>query len=313
MSLPILKGLHHVTAVSTDARANLHFYTRVLGLRLVKRTVNQDDVSAYHLFYADAIARPGTELTFFEWGHVPPARAGAGTVTETALRVRGGGETLERWRRHFEENGVAHGELEDAPAPSLAFTDPEGQRLRLIAEPGGGEDFHPWEGSPLPGEASIVGLSEVTLTVRSAGPTARVLTEALGFRVHPHDATLYETGAGGPGARLRLVESAATGSPGAGGVHHVAWTTTDLAEQHAWEERLTRLGVQSSGVVDRFYFQSLYFQLPGGILFEIATEGPGFTADGEALEHLGERLSLPPFLEGRRASIEAGLRPLQIG
>ncbi|MBE7158572.1 MAG: VOC family protein, partial [Rhodospirillales bacterium] len=160
---PNFRGLHHVTAVTADARPNLDFYTRVLGMRLVKKTVNQDDVSAYHLFYADADGQPGTELTFFEWAHVPPARAGAGAVTETALRVRGGVDTLAAWTTHFDQHGVAHGAVEDwAGLPSLAFTDPEGQRLRLIAEPAADHDglraLNPWKGSPLPPEQSVVGL-----------------------------------------------------------------------------------------------------------------------------------------------------------
>jgi glyoxalase family protein len=235
-------------------------------------------------------------------------------VTETALRVAGGVETLDLWAAWFDKNGVQHGKVEDASDmhPSLAFQDPEGQRLRLMAEPrsAAGDDAHPWRGSPVPLEAAIFGLGGVTLTVRDFDATARALTEVLGFRVNAADAALFEVGHGGPGARLRLLASATPGKQGAGGVHHVAWSVPDAKEQEAWEERLGGFGFGVSGLVDRFYFQSLYFRIPGGILFEIATEGPGFTADGEDLEHLGERLSLPPFLETRRAEIERGLRPL---
>lgn len=310
---PILKGLHHVTAVTADARRNVDFYTRVLGMRLVKKTVNQDDVSSYHLFYADELGSPGTELTFFEWPRVPEAQAGAGAVTETALRVPGGAETLERWRDWLTRHDVAPGAVEKwSPAglPSLPFQDPEGQHLRLIAAPPEGE-AHPWSGSPLPSDASVVGLGAVTLTVPNFGATAHVLTTALGFRPHPDDPSLFETGAGGVGRQLRLVASRERGYAGAGGVHHVAWAVPGVAEQHIWREHLARHGISNSGLVDRFYFQSLYFRIPGNILFEIATEGPGFTADGEDVAHLGERLSLPPFLEGQRASIEAGLQPLE--
>ena len=314
---PTFQGLHHVTAVTADARPNRDFYTRVLGMRLVKQTVNQDDVSAYHLFYADDVGQPGTELTFFEWAHVPPARAGAGAVTETALRVRGGQETLDAWRGHFARHGVAHGEIEDwsGGLPSLAFRDPEGQPLRLIAEPGGRDhdglrEMRPWQGSPLGPAASVVGLGAVTLTVPARGSTAALLTDVLGFQPHPDDATLFEVNGGGPGRQLRLLESGEPGSSGAGGVHHVAWSVADREEQNRWLAHLRQHRVGNSGLVDRFYFQSLYFRIPGGILFEIATDGPGFTADGEDAAHLGERLSLPPFLEPRRAEIARGLRPL---
>ncbi len=315
-SQPVLHGLHHVTAVTADARANLAFYAGILGLRLVKKTVNQDDVSAYHLFYADELGQPGTEVTFFEWAHVPPARPGSGAVTETALRVLGGWETLETWRAHFERKGVRQSAIEDAPSiglPSLAFEDPEGQRLRLVAEPRTPDAIagaKPWSGSPLPPEASVIGLAAVTLTVRDFEPTARMLTEVLGFRASAQDPSLFETGAGGPGRQLRLLTSATVAKHGGGGVHHVAWSVRDGAEQRAWEQWLARCQVANSGLVDRFYFQSLYFRIPGGILFEIATDGPGFTADGEDPAHLGEKLSLPPFLEPHRAQIEAGLHPL---
>lgn len=313
---PTFRGLHHVTAVTADARANLAFYTRVLGMRLVKKTVNQDDVSAYHLFYADDIGQAGTELTFFEWAHVPPARAGAGAVTETALRVRGGRATLDVWRAHFDGHGVVHGEIEAWDGePSMAFRDPEGQRLRLIAELGqddgdGLREFRPWTGSPLGPAASVVGLSAVTLTVRDREGTARLLTEVLGFQEDDEDPSMFYVNGGGPGRQLRLLESQELDSPGAGGVHHVAWSVAGRAEQNRWLEHLRAHRVANSGLVDRFYFRSLYFRIPGGVLFEIATDGPGFTADGEDMAHLGERLSLPPFLDSRRAEIEAGLPPL---
>ena len=315
---PSLHGLHHVTAVTADARRNADFYTRVLGMRLVKTTVNQDDVSAYHLFYADAKGSPGTDLTFFEWRHVPPAHPGAGVVTETALRISGGPSALEQWQKHFAAHGLAPGTVEPHPGtglPSLVFTDPEGQPLRLIAEEStttSATERFPWSGSPLLPEISVFGLSAVTLTVRNVAETARFLTEVLGFRTHAQEVSLLETGVGGQGAQLRLLASNSPGSQGAGGVHHVAWTVADQAEQEFWATHLTACGVPHSGEVDRFYFQSLYFRIPGGILFELATRGPGFTADGEALEHLGERLSLPPFLEKQRARIERGLQPLNL-
>ena len=309
---PTLHGLHHVTAVTADARANYHFYTRLLGMRLVKKTVNQDDVSAYHLFYADEAGSPGTDLTFFEWPQSAPARQGAGAVTETALRVAGGPGALTRWAAWFDGHKVPHGEIEPATATapaSLLFRDFEGQHLRLLAASSDAAESAPARGG-LPAGLSVLGLGAVTLAVPGVEPTARFLTDVLGFRVNAGDASLFETGPGGPGAQLRLTASRERGHGGAGGVHHVAWRVRDLDEQRAWEEHLAQYRVGNSGLVDRFYFQSLYFRIPGNILFEIATDGPGFTADGEPAEHLGERLSLPPFLENQRRMIEAGLRPL---
>ena len=311
-NVPTLHGLHHVTAITAGARANHVFYTRVLGMRLVKKTVNQDDVSAYHLFYADEAGSPGTDLTFFEWPQATPARQGAGAVTETALRVAGGPAALTRWQAWLAQNKVLQSAIEPATpiAPaSLAFQDFEGQHLRLLASPSDAAATTAPRGG-VPAGLSVLGLGAVTLTVPNAETTARFLTEVLGFRADARDASLFETGPGGPGAQLRVVASNERGASGAGGVHHVAWRVRDLDEQRAWEDHLARFRVGSSGLVDRFYFQSLYFRIPGNILFEIATDGPGFTADGESAEHLGERLSLPPFLENQRTRIEAGLRPL---
>jgi glyoxalase family protein len=310
---PILSGLHHVTAVTGNAPGNLDFYTRILGMRLVKKTVNQDDVTAYHLFYADAIGSPGTDLTFFDWSQSPSARPGAGTISGTSLRVTGGEASLALWSDWFDKNEVRHEPVEVQDGyPTLSFQDPEGQRLRLVAEPEPKAPvrFHPWAKSPVPLKAAIVGLSDVTLSVTDTDSSALLLTEVLGFRASADYPGIFDVGAGGPGARLRLATSNGHGYAGAGGVHHVAWRVADPQELQAWKERLRHYSIASSGLVDRFYFQSLYFRIPGGILFELATEGPGFTADGETLEDLGERLSLPPFLESSRARIEAGLKPL---
>lgn len=310
-----LRGLHHVTAVTANAPGNLDFYTRILGLRLVKKTVNQDDVSAYHLFYADELGSPGSDLTFFDWAQATPARPGAGSVGETALRIVGDAKTLGTWIAWFDQSGVAHGAIETAfGLPTLSFQDPEGQRLRLVAQARGDDatngKFHPWRGSPVGMDAAIVGLSAVDLMVRDFETTARLLTDVLGFRPSATDPAVFETGAGGPGAQARVVTNATRGRQGAGGVHHVAWSVANVEELLAWEAHLEASQIRTSGKVDRHYFQSLYFRIPEGILFELATDGPGFTADGEELAHLGERLSLPPFLEGQRARIEAGLKPL---
>ncbi len=315
-----LGGVHHVTAVTTEAAANVEFYTGVLGLRLVKKTVNQDDVSAYHLFYGDELGRPGTEVTFFDWPHlrVAPNHAGSGEISATELRVTGRA-ALEFWTSRLEELGIEHGGVEERDGRSLlAFTDPEGQRLRLMDDTGASVPGSiPWEESPVPQEAGIRGLGAVELTVRELGPTAWVLTEVLGFRQtreHARDGgrgAVFEVGPGGPGAEVRVVED--PGAPparlGRGGVHHVAFRTPDDEEHAEWRERIRTAGLGVTPQIDRYYFRSIYFREPGGVLFEIATDGPGFTSDEDA-DHLGQRLSLPPFLEERREEIEARLEPI---
>lgn len=310
-SRPVLHGLHHVTAVTAHAQANLDFYTRDLGMRLVKKTVNQDDVSAYHLFYADAIGSAGSDLTFFDWAGIRPVRIGAGTVSETGLRVLGGEKSLERWDQWFNQRNIRHGAIETVSGlPTLAFQDGEAQHLRLIAEATSATEVHPWHGSPVPLDSAIVGLGSVSLTVPDADATASFLTDVLGFSHSGSDAALFETGPGGAGAQLRLYGSTQRGLEGAGGVHHVAWRVRDSEELLAWRDHLESHGYRTSGEVERHYFKSLYFRIPGGVLFEIATDGPGFAADGEDPAHLGEKLALPPFLEPHRAAIEANIKPL---
>jgi len=308
---PVLHGLHHVTAITARAQDNLDFYTGTLGLRLVKKTVNQDDVSAYHLFYADALGSAGTDLTFFDWARIRPARPGAGTVSETGLRVLGGEPSLQEWIQWFDKENITHGEIETVSGkPTLAFRDDEGQHLRLIADDTATGEVHPWHGSPVSLAASVVGLGSVDLTVSNFNATAVFLTEVLGFSNSTEDPALFETGTGGTGTQIRLLTSGEQGQEGAGGVHHVAWRVRDEAELLEWQRHLEGHGYRTSGEVERHYFKSLYFRIPGGILFEIATDGPGFAADGEDPDHLGETLALPPFLEKHRASIEANIKPL---
>jgi glyoxalase family protein len=318
-----LGGIHHVTAVTGDAPRNVAFYTDALGLRLVKKTVNQDDVSAYHLFYGDEVGHPGTEMTFFDWAGTRPHVPGTGTISSTAFRVPDY-SALEWWAGRFRELDVAHAGIEERDGgATLRFTDPEGQRLALVHDeaegvPGG----IPWDKSPVPQEAFIRGLGWVELTLKSLSPTSAVLTEIMGFRKAEeyeedgHKVATVEVGPGGPGARVRLVERPdlpVHRFVGAGGVHHVAFRTPAEEEHAEWRERLARAGLGVTPVIDRYYFKSIYFREPGGVLFEIATDGPGFATD-EDVEHLGERLSLPPFLEGQRRQIEANLKPIpQVG
>jgi glyoxalase family protein len=312
-------GIHHVTAVSGDARINLEFYTQVLGLRLVKKTVNQDMVEAYHLFYADEIGSPGTDMTFFEWPLAPEHRKGAGDVAATVFVVPDRA-ALDWWIQRFEQFGVSHGEIEEwTGRPTLAFTDPEGQRLELVVGQRGG--VKPWAKSPVPERYAIHGFGAVKLIVPSLDRSAHVLTELMGFRKageyqSPDDTrriVVLETGEGGLGTEVHLEEVRTGGHAhvGIGGVHHVAFRTPNDEEIQEWQHRLTHAGMAVTPVIDRYYFRSIYFREPGGVLYEIATDGPGFASD-EDPEHLGERLALPPFLEDRRAEIEAQLHPIEL-
>jgi len=312
-----LTGIHHLTAISADARDNLEFYTGVLGMRLVKKSVNQDDVSAYHLFYSDGDATPGSDLTFFDWPALPERRGGR-SITRTGLRVSGA--SLPWWKWWFERIHVRHNDIVVRDGrETLDFEDAEGQRLSLVEDVDDGE-AHPWDRSPVPPEHQVRGLGPITLSVPDLRPTDGVLTKVMEMRrvrhyPHPlddaHVVHVYAMGEGGPGAELHVAvqPDLEPARPGAGGVHHVAFRTPDDDQYEEWYERLSALRIPNSGKIDRYYFRSLYFREPHGILFEIATDGPGFAAD-EPAEHLGERLALPPFLEPRRREIEAGLRPL---
>jgi glyoxalase family protein len=314
-----LGGIHHLTAISADIRGNYRFYTQVLGMRLVKRSVNQDDVTAYHLFYADAKGSPGTDITFFDWA-MPRERRGTHSIVRTSLRVRGEA-TLRWWEARLREQGVALSPLEiiDGRA-SLLFEDPEGQRLALIDDQGNGPDPQIWEGSTVPAEHQIRGLGPIVMSVPVITQTEAVLTQVMNMR-RARDYALgdntrnqvhvFEMAAGGAHAELHV--SAQPDLPvarqGAGGVHHVAFRTPTEDEYHAWTDRLNTFGLPNSGEIDRYWFRSLYFREPNGVLFEIATDGPGFAVDEDPTS-LGEKVVLPPFLESHRAQIVANLKPI---
>ncbi|MDO5705139.1 MAG: VOC family protein, partial [Paracoccus sp. (in: a-proteobacteria)] len=291
-----LTGIHHLTAITADAPANKRFYTDTLGLRLVKKTVNQDDTSAYHLFYADGLASPGTDLTFFDWP-VARERRGTHSISRTGLRVAEG--SLDYWAARLRDAGLDMGAITTLDSrATLDFDDPEGQRFRLTAdEPGAA---NPWERSPVPADHQIRGLGPITISVPDLAPTEAILTIVMNMRrtrdypspdgqgqVH-----VFEMGQGGPAAELHVAVQ--PGLPvahqGAGAVHHVAFRTPDPVGLTEWTERVRQFRIPSSGEVERFYFRSLYFREPGGNLFEIATDTPGFTVD-EPLETLGESLS----------------------
>ncbi len=314
-----LEGLHHVTAVTGHASENVAFYTGVLGMRLVKKTVNQDDVSAYHLFYGDKIGNPGTEMTFFDWSWARPDPEGSGKISATAFRVPDRA-ALDWWAERFDKLGVKRGNIGDRNGRAvLPFTDPEGQNLEL-ADGGelGMQPGTPYSGGSVRPDKAILGLHASTLTVRNIGATSRVLRQALGFRGageyqrNGARVAVFEVGPGGPGTEVHLEERPDLPlhrQVGIGGVHHVAFRTPNDEEHLKWRDNLRQLGIGVTPVIDRFYFRSVYFREPGGVLLEIATDGPGFATD-EDPAHLGERLSLPPFLETQREMIEGRLEPL---
>ena len=319
-----LTGIHHLTAVSADVRENHRFYTKVMGMRLVKRSVNQDDVSAYHLFYADGAGSPGTDLTFFDWP-VPRERRGTHSIVRTCLRVRAA--SLEWWAGRLSDAGLAAGGIVERDGrATLDFEDPEGQRLSLVDDGGAGDDPVVWEKSPVPAEHQVRGLGPIVISVPALNPTDVVLTEVANMRrlrdyvspdfgpagVHVFEMGEADDGNAGPHRELHVAvqPDLPPARQGAGGVHHVAFRTPTERDYHAWAQRLNELGIPNSGEVDRYWFRSLYFREPNGILFEIATDGPGFAVD-ESAEALGEKVVLPPFLEGRRETIVANLKPIE--
>lgn len=309
---PLLGGIHHMTAVASDPRANVRFYTGTLGLRLIKRTINYDDPGTYHLYYGDGTGSPGTILTFFPWPGAARGRIGTGQQTATALSVGGG--SLPFWRERLAKNGVAY---TDAPVrfgrEVLTLTDPDGLPLELIAD----NESDPrlaWTESVVPPEHAIRGIGSVTLTETDAAPTQAMLTETLGFQklAQEGERTRYGLAGGEPGKIVDVVHApdAQPGLPGAGIVHHIAFRTADDAQQELWLAALREADIPVSPVRDRQYFHSIYFHEPGRVLFEIATDLPGFTTDEDAA-HLGERLCLPAWLEPQRTQIEHALPPLE--
>jgi len=306
-----ITGLHHVTAIAGDAQENVDFYSGVLGMRLVKRSVNQDSPGTYHLFYADAEGHPGTDLTFFPWPEMQPASPGVGLAMEVSLAVPPG--SLEFWSEKLALNDVATMALETRRGSrTLPFADPHGLPLTLV-ETGDSRQFTPWADSPVPEDRQIRGLHSVRLWERDLTLTASFLTGVLGFEPMAVDGewTGFSLGGGGSGRYLEIRELplSTRGKWGTGGVHHVAWRVPEEATQLEVRDRIERARRRPTEVIDRFWFKSVYFLEPGGALFEIATDGPGFTAD-EDVATLGERLVLPPWLESRRQEIEAGLPPL---
>lgn len=314
-----LTGIHHVSALTNDIQGNHDFYTGVMGLRLVKKTVNQDDPSMYHLFYADALGSAGTDMTFFDMPLAARERRGNRSISRTTFRVNGEA-SLRYWEERLAAHGVSHsGVTRRDGRLHLDFEDKDGFVASLVDD-GGVGDAHPWDLSPVPAEHQIRGLGYSVITVPELGPTHDFLTGVFNLRAsrtYPHpespsDAVhVYLLQGEGPAAEVHVAVRPGLGRTryGSGGVHHVALRVPNDEQYHLWTRRLEETGMAFSGEVDRYYFRSLYIREPGGILFELATDGPGFSSD-EPTETMGQTLALPPFLEPDRAKIEAKLKPL---
>lgn len=308
-----VNGLHHITAIAGPAQENLDFYAGILGMRLVKKSVNQDDPGTYHLFYADAEGHPGSDLTFFPWAEMAPPRIGHGLAVEVGLEVPPG--SLDFWTKRLNKYGIAVGAIEprfgDRMLPAV---DPHGLRLALVeANSPHQRAFTPWEGSPVPPERQIRGLYSAQMWELAGEPTAAFLTSVLGFERLAEENGIVRYGFRGSAGvvDVREMRDARRGAWGVGCVHHLAWRVDDEDHQLKMRARVDTAGRHPTPVIDRFWFKSVYFKEPGGVLFELATDGPGFAVDEEAA-HLGETLVLPPWLEPARPRIEQVLPPLSM-
>lgn len=308
-----IKGIHHITAIAGPAQENLDFYAGVLGMRLVKKSVNQDDPGTYHLFYADAEGNPGTDLTFFPWAQMAPSRDGYGLSNEVSLAVPPG--SLPFWNDRLARYGVRMSAAEVRFGQDVVpVIDPHGLPIALVESADSlGRAFTPWDGSPIPVEHQIRGLESARMVERDLIVTTSFLSDAMGFthRGTENGWHRYGVADGKSGAYVDLRETPAArrGAWGTGSIHHIAWRVDDEAHQHEVRESVSEKGARPTPVIDRFWFKSVYFLEPGGVLFELATDGPGFAVD-EDRAHLGETLVLPPWLEPKRAEIEATLPKL---
>jgi glyoxalase family protein len=304
-------GIHHVTAIAGNPQENLDFYVGILSMRLVKKSVNQDAPDTYHLFYADSVGTPGTDLTFFPWPEMGPVRQGVGLAVEVVFAVPRG--SLSYWQERLVQGGVTVSPVETRfGEQTLPFKDPHGLPLALV-ETDDERPFVLWAESPVPPACQIRGMHAVRLWERDLEPTEALLTKVLGFKQLGTEAGWQRYGVDG-GTSGTLVEvktlpQERRGQWGTGGIHHVAWRMHTSEEELALREVIMRTGLRPTPLIDRFWFESVYFKEPGGVLFELATDGPGFDRD-EDMAHLGERLILPPWLESRRTEIEADLPPL---
>ncbi len=309
MENTFVHGIHHITAFSGDVNENLYFYTKVLGLRLVKKSVNQDSPDIYHLFFADANGTPGTDLTFFPFPNIAKARDGYGIASEVTFAIPDG--TIEFWMERLAGFNVDQLNSEMRYGGRvISFRDPHGLGLSLAEISEEKTEIVTWEKSPVPNEKQIRGFHSVRMKLHTIEPTVELMTKLMGFREIGEDNgwIRFESGVGGSGtyADIKAFPDLSQGRWGYGGIHHVAWRTRDRDLELGLRKKVAAFGLQPSPLIDRFWFESVYFQEPNGVLFELATDGPGFERD-ENLEHLGEQLILPPWLESKRSQIEAAL------
>ena len=308
-----IKGIHHITAIAGPAQENLDFYAGILGMRLVKKSVNQDDPGTYHLFYADADGHSGTDLTFFPWAQMAPSREGYGLSSEVSLAVPPG--SLAFWSERLGRYGIRIGRTEVRfNQNALPIIDPHGLHLALVESADSlGRPFTPWDGSPIPVESQIRGLEGARMVERDLIVTTSFLSQAMGFTHFGIENGWHRygvvSGKSGTYVDIREMPTAMRGAWGSGSVHHIAWRVDDEAHQLEVRRSVSEVGARPTPVIDRFWFKSVYFLEPAGVLFELATEGPGFAVD-EELAHLGEKLVLPPWLEPNRGEIEAKLPKL---
>ena len=305
---PSVHGIHHVTVISGDAQENLDFYVGVMGMRLVKKSVNQDATDTYHLFYADGAGTPGTDLTFFPWPALPSGQLGTGLAVEVPFAVPTGSlsywqERFKKLNVHFEAPEMRFGEK------TLPFTDPHGLQLALV-ETDDMREFVPWDKSPVPAEFQLRGMHAVRIWERAIDPTIALLSGPMGFKKVGEENGWVRLAANGGGSgcfiELKAMPDQNHGEWGMGVVHHVAWRTKNSEEELSLQAAISRVGLRPTPQIDRFWFKSVYFREPGGTLFELATDGPGFDRD-EDMAALGEKLILPPWLERERHKIEIGL------
>jgi glyoxalase family protein len=304
-------GLHHITCIAGPAQQNLDFYAGVLGMRLVKKSVNQDDPGTYHLFYADAEGRPGSDLTFFPWAHLAPTRKGVGLSTEVSLAVAP--QSLGFWEQRLHGYGIKLGNAEVRfGEKTLTLSDPHGLEVALI-ETTDSRAFSPWQRSSIPSQFQIMGLHGARMWQGELRPSADFLTQIMGFEYSGQEKgwNRYSVAGGGSGRFVEIKElpNLQRGQWGVGSIHHLAWRVDDTLHQMRLRSQILQAGIPTTQQIDRFWFKSVYFNEPGGVVFELATDGPGFAVD-EDPAHLGESLVLPPWLEPQRSQIEAALPPL---
>lgn len=308
-----IPGLHHVTAIASDPQRNLDFYAGLLGLRFVKRTVNFDDPGTYHFYFGDNSGTPGTILTFFPWPGAQRGIRGTGQIEATAFAISP--ESIGYWLKRFKEQQVTAEKFSRFEEEGIRFIDPDGLSLELIGFDSPAR-VEPWPSSPVPAEHALRGFHSVSAALEGYEQTAKLLTESFGYRLIEESGNRFRFASADETAPGRIIDvlclpDSGMGHVAAGSVHHIAFRAKDEAEQLRWRQHLVDLGYNVTPVVDRTYFHSIYFREPGGVLFEIATEPPGFTLD-ETLEELGTHLRLPPWMESARSEIERILPPIDV-